>query len=429
MEKKDIAQALNEIEEKYIEEASEAMESGKNRAMNAESTDSGKNAGKAAAEESSQAERSGQEEKKKGKKFLRFPARRWIAAAAGACAVFVVCLTAVVLYQPLTHSGNEAAYERKSYEGADYAAEDMYGGEYGMSFSNSAAGSMMMEEAAMDADMMDTASTSSFAGSADPATMTGAAQETEAAAEKTEQKLVYTANINMQTLTYPETVSSVRDLVKKYNGIIQSESEYDSNHNWYNTDSQKAKMTLSITIRIPSEHYEDFLKDLDGNGRILSKSSWVDNITRSYYSQKAVLEGLELQEERPLDMLKKAESIEDMIAVKSRLTEVQTQLNQARTTLSGLDFDVEYSTVNLSIEEEERYTQTEIERASFIDRLKETLVDAGYMFMGAMEALLFALIYLAPYAVIILIVVLLIRAIVRKRKASKLKKQQKEEKI
>ncbi len=429
MEKKDIAQALNEIEEKYIEEASEAMESGKNRTMDAESFNSGKNTGNAAAEAGSRAERSGPEEKKKGRKFLRFPARKWVVGAAAACAAFVVCLTAAALYQPLTHSGNEAAYERKGYEGADYSAEDMAGGDYGMSFSNSTAGSMMMEEAAMDGGMMDTASTSSLAGSADPSTMTGAAQETEAGAEKTEQKLVYTADISMQTLTYPETVSSVRALVKKYNGIVQSESEYDSNRNWYNTDSQKAKMTLSITIRIPSENYEDFLKDLEGNGRILSKSSWVDNITRNYYSQKAVLEGLELQEERLLDMMKKAESIEDMIAVETRLTEVQTQLNQARTNLSGMDFDVEYSTVDLSIEEVERYTPTVTEKESFVDRLKETLADAGYMFVGAMEALLFALIYLAPYAVIVLIIFFLIRAIVRKRKASKLKKQQKEDKI
>jgi hypothetical protein len=182
-------------------------------------------------------------------------------------------------------------------------------------------------------------------------------------------------------------------------------------------------MTLYLTIRIPTENYEDFLAGLEGSGRVVSRNVWVDNITRSYYDQKAVLKALEVQEERLLDMMDKAETIEDMIAVEARLTEVQTQLNQARTTLSGMDFDVAYSTVNLTIEEVTRYVPQETS-TSFLERLKETCIDAAYTFLGALQSLLFALIYLLPYAAAILLIFLLVRFIYRRVKAHRQKKGQ-----
>ena len=239
----------------------------------------------------------------------------------------------------------------------------------------------------------------------------------------TEQKLVYSANLSLQTLSYEETAKGIRDLVKKYKGIIESESESDSNWNWYRSSDSDPKMTLYLTIRIPTEHYEDFLAGLEGSGRVVSRNVWVDNITRSYYDQKAVLKGLELQEERLLSMMEKAETIEDMIAVEARLTEVQTQLNQARTKLSGMDFDVAYSTVNLSLEEVTRYVPQETS-SSFLDRLKETCIDAGYTFLGALQSLLFAFIYLLPYAAALLILFLIVRFLYRRAKARRQKKNQ-----
>ena len=70
-----------------------------------------------------------------------------------------------------------------------------------------------------------------------------------------------------------------------------------------------------------------------------------------YNDQSILIESLEKQETRLLEMMDKAETIEDMITIESRLSEVQTQLNQARNTLAGYDTDIDYSTINVQIEE------------------------------------------------------------------------------
>lgn len=58
-------------------------------------------------------------------------------------------------------------------------------------------------------------------------------------------------------------------------------------------------------------------------------------------------------------MLKSADKIEDMITVEARLTEVQTELNKQKTLLSSMDMDVDYSTINLNIEEVLEYSQSQ----------------------------------------------------------------------
>ena len=403
MKKEVIAEALSEVQDQFIEEA--AIEPDAARTEKNSYSPDGENG----------SEKDEKKDRKKQKKpiVIPFPSGRWVKAGIGVCAAIVLCLTAAAIHEPL---------KRRSAAKTDYAvSEDMdtgtggYSGAYSMKAENSAA---FEEPSAAQPAAQSSAEDVSYRE--DGAGTPGTEGQTES---DTEQKLVYSANLSLQTLSYEETAKGIRDLVKKYKGIIESESESDSNWNWYRSSDSDPKMTLYLTIRIPTEHYEDFLAGLEGSGRVVSRNVWVDNITRSYYDQKAVLKGLELQEERLLSMMEKAETIEDMIAVEARLTEVQTQLNQARTKLSGMDFDVAYSTVNLSLEEVTRYVPQETS-SSFLDRLKETCIDAGYTFLGALQSLLFAFIYLLPYAAALLILFLIVRFLYRRAKARRQKKNQ-----
>ena len=101
--------------------------------------------------------------------------------------------------------------------------------------------------------------------------------------------------------------------------------------------------------------YETFLAALDGVGKIISKSTSVDNISQKYYDTTAQIEALQIQEKNLLAMLEKCESIEDMITVEQRLSEVQYELNNLQTTRRYMDMDVAYSYVNISITEVMEY--------------------------------------------------------------------------
>lgn len=246
-----------------------------------------------------------------------------------------------------------------------------------------------------------------------------------------EEKLVYHCNLNIETLDYPAAITSIKETISKYGGVIQSESESDSGHDWYYADYRKTGGTMHnyLEVRIPSKDYENFLSELDGIGKIISKSTSVDNISQKYYDTTAQIEALQIQEKNLLAMLEKCETIEDMITVEQRLSEVQYELNTLQTDRRYMDMDVAYSYVNINVSEVMEYRQDSepIRRNTFVDRLKNTILSTGRGFLYFLEGLLFLVIHLAPYVLIIVLICFIflrkkIRYILEQRKIKKVQR-------
>jgi len=238
-------------------------------------------------------------------------------------------------------------------------------------------------------------------------------------AAKSEEKLVYTCSISMETLTYTETEAKIRESIQKYKGTISSESASDGNYRWYYEDGGSGTRSLYLTIRIPTKDYRNFLKDLEGaGGNIRSTSMNVENITRTYNDQSIRIQALETQEQRLLEMMDKAETIKEMITVEDRLTEVQTELNQARTTLSVMDHDVAYSTINLNLQEVVRYSENKITQ-TFGERIVSAFSNSFADFRDFLEDLSIALIYLLPYLLLIAVIILIVGFFTRKGRAER----------
>ena len=256
----------------------------------------------------------------------------------------------------------------------------------------------------------------------------GSAEEPKAVESAASQdKLVYTCWMTIQTLEFEKTQKYVRDAVSKAGGIIEAESVSDSDYSWYRDEYKKSgTLNATLTIRIPSEKYNAFLEELDGSGgKVVNKSQNVENITKRYNDQTIYIESLELQEKRLLEMMEKAETVEEMITVEARLTDVQTELNQARSELASMDTDVRYSTVNLTLEEVVRYTDTPRTPISFGQRVSDAFVDSWDNFVSLLQGLIISIIYLLPSVIFIALIAALVFLITRewRKKHPKVKKE------
>lgn len=231
-------------------------------------------------------------------------------------------------------------------------------------------------------------------------------------------KLIYTCDLTIQTTEFDQTVNAVHELIDKFGGFIASETRNDSDTGWYRSGYVKTNASLSeeLTVRIPAEHYHEFLDALDGNGKILSKNMYVENISRQYSETETTIKSLETQEERLLAMMEQCETVEDMITVEARLSEVQNELKIYRNRLSGMDTDVAYSTINMRINEVLEYTPDKepIRVLTFGDRLGNTLKETGRGFLRFLEGLLFFVINVLPYLLILAAIVLLIIWLVKR---------------
>ena len=131
-------------------------------------------------------------------------------------------------------------------------------------------------------------------------------------------------------------------------------------------------------------------------------------------------------------MMEQAETIEDMLYIEDRLSDVQNELAMYKNELSEMDTDVQYSTVTLTINEVLEYTRTQVpvKTSTFMDRLKNTLRNTWSGFLDFLEGFLFFLIEITPVllflgafgGIIALIIVKSVKAS-RKRKAKKAEKK------
>lgn len=233
------------------------------------------------------------------------------------------------------------------------------------------------------------------------------------------QKIVYRADVSMQTLEYDKTVSSIRKKIKEMGGFSESESEYDKNYDWYyESSASRNTRTLNITARIPSEKFEAFLNSLSGDGKIMSKSVNAENISQTYANKESYKKALEKEQERLLAMMDKAQTIDEMIAVEARLSEVERQLNTYKTDLAAMDKDVEYSTISLNVEEVKRYTE-QAQTFTFREKVGFAFNDAISSFKDFCEGIILYVVGHFPYLILLAIVLILFIRWLGRRRAQK----------
>ena len=215
------------------------------------------------------------------------------------------------------------------------------------------------------------------------------------------RKIVYTGNISLQSLEYDASVKSIHDKITQCGGFIENEDTYNNDPYWYYTErtgaaANRTRRTLSLTARIPAEKFDAFMKDLENDGQVTNTSISARNISVSYANHDASRKALEIEQKRLLEMMDKADTVEDMIAVEERLTEVERELGNEKTTLSAMDRDVDFSTVYISLEEVFEYSEKVVE-VTYGERLQRAFGRAIDGFVTFWEELLLFIVETFPF--------------------------------
>lgn len=211
------------------------------------------------------------------------------------------------------------------------------------------------------------------------------------------EKLVYTCSVNINTLHFNDTIKTIKENIQKHKGIIQNESVSDSSNNYYGKN-----LNSYINVRIPVNEYNSFLDGLNGDWKITNKSMDIQNITKTYYETDNRINSLKIQHQRLQELIKQANTIQDIIDIDNKLTEVENSINKETTELNRMDVDVAYSTVSISINEVSEYEQEGLikQNSSFIERLVDTFKWSWNFLWKLLEELIFLIIKALPVLVV-----------------------------
>lgn len=250
-----------------------------------------------------------------------------------------------------------------------------------------------------------------------PKSSGGDSESTLAADSIQKEMLVYSCYMTVDTLEFDASLNSFKNTLETYGGFVETENFSDGGDNgrWYSENEQKWQ-SYSATVRIPSKNYDAFCNSAGELGDLRSKTSNVENLSQEYSDLSTTLEIYEAKEQRYIALLAEITEDEYAVEIERELTEIQIKIANIKTRMNQISTDVAYSYVYFTLNEVKEYVSEPVKTDTFLDRLGNTLSDAGTTFLDFLEGLLFLLIYTVPYLILIGIVVFVIILIVKKIK-------------
>jgi ribosomal protein S6 len=216
-----------------------------------------------------------------------------------------------------------------------------------------------MYEAEYDYAMPETA------GGADGGAV-GGAQGTGLIRPSTEnRKIVYVADVTMQTKEFDAGVGKVGQMVIGSGGFIQSSVVRGHNILDYYRQGRYAYMT----VRVPSARLEEFLAGLESDFNILETRISSDDITMHYFDTRARLNSLQIRQARILELLERAEEVTDLLELEKEHARVIYEIETLTSSLNRMDDSVDFSTINIHVEEVVEYERTPPVTATFGEQL------------------------------------------------------------
>lgn len=207
----------------------------------------------------------------------------------------------------------------------------------------------------------------SYDSTAAPAAGMEAAQTSDAAADSrsgltsstavqpvsSNRKLIRTVSLSVETTDFEPLISSISQSVSDSGGYIEQ-----SDISGTSISDSYGHRYAYLTVRIPSDRLDQFITLVGNQANITNKSETTTDVTLQYSDIESRKKSLTVEQERLWALLEKADTLEAVIALEERLSEIRYQLESFESQLRTYDNQVDYSTVNININEVKVLTPT-----------------------------------------------------------------------
>ena len=156
-------------------------------------------------------------------------------------------------------------------------------------------------------------------------------------------------------------------------------------------------------------------------GNVTQKNESVEDVTLRYIDVESHKKALETEQERLLELLSKAENMEEILTIESKLSDIRYEIENYESQLKTMDNQIDYSTVSVYIDEVERVTDTG--EKGFFEEIKERFGNSLYIVARGIRGLVIGILGSLPILIVcggvIAVVVIVVRKILKKRNVRK----------
>ena len=274
-----------------------------------------------------------------------------------------------------------------------------------------AAAGMPMEGEAVSADTAAGVTSGAASGSENQATVENG------------RKLIKTASLEVETEQFEQLMTSLETQIKQIGGYIEDETVAGNQLDWQGNPMMR---WANMTVRVPKDRLDEFLNGVESAGNVVRRSENTQDVTLQYSDIESRKKTLKIEQDRLWALLEKADSMDSIIALEERLSDIRYELESYESQLRLYDNQIEYSQVNLNISEVKRYTEAVPESTG--EQILKGLSDNGRRLAEGMRNFGIRLIVTSPFWITAVIIGVVVGCLVwkirkkfRKRKSGKMK--------
>jgi hypothetical protein len=218
-----------------------------------------------------------------------------------------------------------------------------------------------------------------------------------------DRSIIRTGEITVEVDNVPQTTGEVRALAVELGGFISQsfQGEFED--------------TATLTMRIPADRFEDALAAIhDLDGEVKAEATNEEDVTAVVIDIEARLENLRAAEAEYRELLDRAETVEDILAIQNQLFAVRGEIEAYEAQLEYYTDQVDLATLTVSVipvPEPVAAATENFDPAAIVQEALASLVSVGQWLV---EAGIWFLIVGIPALILFGIAFLIVRAVVRR---------------
>ncbi|MBI4743550.1 MAG: DUF4349 domain-containing protein [Actinobacteria bacterium] len=215
-----------------------------------------------------------------------------------------------------------------------------------------------------------------------------------------DRKIVKTADVTLKVEkgTLKDQIKSIMNIAERFGGYTASSSITSNRETEPPVIVSEQPISGVITIRVPAKRFNQAISEIGQLGAVISQSTGSSDVTSEYVDLEAQLKQAESVEKAMLELLNKAQTVEQILAVRDKLTAIQTQIEQLKGRLKLMKDQADFSTITVNLYEPEGLKISERDWG-FVKALKEAI----YRFVDTINGIIILAGMMAPILIIIAI--------------------------
>ena len=211
-----------------------------------------------------------------------------------------------------------------------------------------------------------------------------------------DRKIVRTGSMTMEVNDIGKSQADIADIAVQYQGYVVSS----------NLNADKEQPSGFISFRVPADKFSDALSRLRALAvKVTYENTNSQDVTEQYTDLKAQLSNYEATEAQYLELLKKADNVQDMLDVQRELSNVRGNIERVKGRIQYLERTSDTSLIEATLNKSKPIGESSWDVSGVFTHAVNGLIALGKLLVS----ILIWLLVFSPVWIIVLVIVLVIR--------------------